>query len=75
MGSDIPNKIIVLGGAHHNGLGIVRSLGEVGNSVYFISVDSERNFVTKSKYIKKWGRIYESISNWRSGLYRIKYSR
>ncbi|MBV1817959.1 ATP-grasp domain-containing protein [Clostridium cochlearium] len=57
MGGDIPNKIIVLGGAHHNGLGIVRSLGEVGNSVYFISVDSERNFVTKSKYIKKWWSV------------------
>lgn len=54
VSSGITNKIIVLGGAHHNGLGIIRSLGEVGYSVYFISINSKQNFVTKSKYIKKW---------------------
>lgn len=47
------NKIIVLGGAHHNGLGIIRSLGEIGYNIYFISLICEGNYVTKSKYIKK----------------------
>ncbi|MGF7057744.1 hypothetical protein [Brassicibacter mesophilus] len=53
MEKRILNKIIVLGGAHHNGLGIIRSLGENGIPVYFISVNSAKNYVTKSKYVKK----------------------
>ncbi|MDX9917727.1 MAG: hypothetical protein RBT15_06875 [Gudongella sp.] len=51
---DMPNKIIVLGGQHHNDLGLIRSLGEEGCLVYFISINSERSFVTKSKYIIKY---------------------
>lgn len=49
------NKIIVIGGAHHNTLGVVRSLGEVGLSdvIVLLSVSSHDNFVCKSKYVRK----------------------
>lgn len=52
--SQISNRVIVLGGSHHNGLGIIRSLGEVGCRVFFISIGTKtnKNFVTKSKYIE-----------------------
>lgn len=50
--SRIPNRIIVLGGNHHNGLGIIRSLGEAGCRVYFIAISSSKSYVTKSKYLE-----------------------
>ena len=51
MGSNILNEITVLGGAHNNGLGIIRSLGEAGYQTFFISIGSKKNYVRKSKYI------------------------
>lgn len=54
MDKKIPNKIIVLGGNHHNGLGIIRSLGEMGIGVYFIAIGVKKSFVVKSKYIKRY---------------------
>ncbi|PAD40399.1 ATP-grasp domain-containing protein [Terribacillus sp. 7520-G] len=65
---DIPNKIIVIGGNHHNGLGIIRSLGEIGCSVYFISYQSESNFVSKSKYLKD----YWSVGKFEEFLHILK---
>ena len=48
-----PNKVIVLGGNHHNTLGVIRSLGKKGVLPYVIMTHSLRSFVSKSKYIKK----------------------
>lgn len=48
----IPNRIIVIGGNHHNGLGIIRSLGEIGCRVFFIAISSSKSYVTKSKYLE-----------------------
>lgn len=57
----IPNKIIILGGNHHNGLGIIRSLGEVGCKVYFVAVGVTKSFASKSKYIENhWFINHES---------------
>lgn len=50
----IPNKVIVLGGNHHNELGIIRSLGEVGCRVFFIALNVKKSFVVKSRYIEKY---------------------
>ena len=46
------NKVIVVGGDHHNTLGVVRSLGEKGirPDVFIISKDGQ-SFVARSKYI------------------------
>lgn len=49
----IPNSIVVLGGNHHNGLGIIRSLGEIGCKLFFIAISTRKSYVTKSKYIEK----------------------
>lgn len=48
-------KIIVIGGAHHNTLGVVRSLGEAGlaDDIILIGVFCGNNFVGKSKYVRK----------------------
>lgn len=50
------NKVIVIGGDHHNTLGVIRGLGERGIKTELILVTpSERTFVDASKYIeKKW---------------------
>lgn len=52
--SQVTNKVIVLGGNHHNGLGIIRSLGEAGINVSYIVFGKEKNYVIKSKYLKKY---------------------
>jgi D-aspartate ligase len=49
----IKNKIVVIGGNHHNGLGIIRSLGEYGCRVSLIVVGEGKSFVTKSRYLEK----------------------
>lgn len=59
-------KIIVFGENHHNTLGLIRSLGEVGLRPYLVLVKSNvlYPFVSKSRYIKKaWG-----VDNVRDGL-------
>ncbi|WP_100010094.1 ATP-grasp domain-containing protein [Lentibacillus sediminis] len=55
----IQNEVIVLGGNHHNELGIIRSLGEVGCKVYFIAVNVKNSFVVKSKYITDYWFAFE----------------
>lgn len=49
------NKVILLGGNHHNGLGLVRSFGRHGIKPYGIIIGngSEDSFVAKSKFWKK----------------------
>lgn len=46
------NKVIVIGGDHHNTLGVIRSLGEKGlkPDVFIVSRDG-KSFVIESKYI------------------------
>lgn len=55
---DIPkNKVILIGGNHHNGLGLARSFGVNGIKPYGIIVGegAEHGFVRKSKYwAKTW---------------------
>lgn len=55
---DIPkNKVILIGGNHHNGLGLARSFGVNGIKPYGVIVgeDAEHGFVRKSKYwAKTW---------------------
>lgn len=49
-------RVIVLGGVHHNTLGVVRALGQKGlqDFLYVILIgNSKRNLVSSSKYIKK----------------------
>lgn len=49
-----PNKAIVIGGNHHNTLGVIRSLGRKGIMPYVIVTSGGLDsFVLKSKYIKK----------------------
>lgn len=48
------NDVIVLGGNHHNALGIIRSLGEEGWKVNYISTDKNKSFVSRSRYIKDY---------------------
>lgn len=46
---------VVIGGIHHNTLGVVRSLGEKHISIKLIVIDpalKKRNFITVSKYVK-----------------------
>lgn len=47
--------IIILGGNHHNTLGVIRALGEAGlsKSIKLILVNETKDFVSKSKYIEK----------------------
>lgn len=49
------NKVILIGGSHHNGLGLVRSFGVNQISPYGIIVgeNSDKSFVRASKYWKK----------------------
>lgn len=50
-------KVVVIGGLHHNTLGVIRALGESGipvNNINVILVEHEitdKNFIAKSKYI------------------------
>lgn len=47
-------EIFVIGGCHHNMLGVIRSLGEKGILPYVIIETHEKNpYIQKSKYIRK----------------------
>lgn len=49
------NKVIIVGGNHHNGLGLARSLGVNGINVYSIVIDNicKTSFLGKSKYVSE----------------------
>ena len=54
---DLKNKVILIGGNHHNGLGLARSFGVNGIKPYGVIVGegAEHGFVRKSKYwAKTW---------------------
>ena len=47
-------KVVVIGGNHHNTLGVIRSLGKVGIAPLVILTSGDDNsFVLKSKYIQR----------------------
>lgn len=49
---DIKNKIVVIGGDHHNTLGIIESFGEKGIKSYAIIITSRKHsYVCRSKYV------------------------
>ena len=46
------NEVIIIGGNHHNGLGLARILGINGIIVHSIVIDKNKNsFISKSKYV------------------------
>ena len=49
----LKRKIIVVGGEHHNSLGVIRSLGEAGlkNNIIYINTSDDNNFVCRTKYL------------------------
>ena len=48
-------KAIVIGGNHHNTLGVIRSLGRAGiKPIVVLTSGNESSFVLKSKYIQTW---------------------
>lgn len=52
-------RVIVIGGAHHNSLGVIRALGERGYEVEFINFKAVKSdYVSKSKYIK----LYQALN-------------
>jgi len=55
------NEVIIIGGDHHNTLGVIRGLGKVNIKPYvaIISKKSKNSFVLKSKYVEK-GWIFPS---------------
>lgn len=50
-------NVIILGSNHHNTLGLIRSLGEAGHTVYLMLLKSGFNYVNKSSYLKSWHLI------------------
>lgn len=66
------NKVIVIGGNHHNTLGVVRSLGYKGLNPYLIVVtNSKKPYICYSKYIQKY-KIIETPDEIISYLLKIK---
>lgn len=74
--------VVLIGGNHHNGLGLARSFGRCGIKPYGIIVnDCKKSFVTKSKYWKKtWILSSEDdivefvLENFKEGTVIIPYS-
>ncbi len=56
----IEDKVIVIGGNHHNTLGIIRGLGRNNIKSYAIITDKEYVYVKKSKYVEKYWLTEES---------------
>ncbi len=47
-------KAIIIGGNHHNTLGVIRSLGYIGLSTYLILITKDKSpYVSQSKYVDK----------------------
>jgi len=59
--------VIVIGGTHHNSLGVIRALGERGYEVEFVNFNAGKaDYVSKSKYISKYTSLnsVEKIYNY-----------
>lgn len=47
-------NVLVIGGSHHNALGVVRALGRRGYCVELITIgNSKKNYIASSKYVNK----------------------
>lgn len=54
MNNELINKVILIGGEHHNGIGLARSLGARGIKPFGIITSSgEKRYVSRSKYWEK----------------------
>lgn len=52
------SRIVVIGGSHHNSLGVIRALGDRGYEVEFVNFcPVGKDFVSKSKYVSKYQRL------------------
>ena len=59
--NEIENEVVIIGGNHHNMLGVIRTLGENGiQSNIIVTHGNQFAFVTKSKYVKKYFIIEEN---------------
>lgn len=59
--SETVRKVIIVGGSHHNTLGVVRSLGRKGLKPYvIITTRNSTSFVLRSKYIEKGWTVEDS---------------
>lgn len=48
-------RVLVIGGTHHNSLGVIRALGEGGYEIEFVNFNAGKSdYVSKSMYIKKY---------------------
>lgn len=55
------NEVIILGGNHHNTLGVIRVFGEKGMLSNVIITNKHKYcYISKSKYIKEYDIIFES---------------
>ena len=53
------SRIVVIGGSHHNSLGVIRALGERGYEVEFVNFcPVGKDFVSKSKYVSKYQKLH-----------------
>lgn len=50
------SKVVVVGSNHHNALGVIRSLGEFGCNVFFVTHSCDKSFVARSRYVEKHWR-------------------
>ena len=54
------NNVLVIGGGHHNTLGVVRSLGREGYQIELILIDEkQRSFVSASKYVSVCHTLFD----------------
>ena len=54
------NNVLVIGGGHHNTLGVVRSLGRKGYQIELILIDEkQRSFVSASKYVSVCHTLFD----------------
>ena len=68
------NDVVIIGGIHHNTLGVIRSLGEAGvssNTLHVLIVSKEynpKNILSTSKYVKNdsisYIKAYDEIVPW-----------
>ena len=50
------SKVVVVGSNHHNALGVIRSLGEFGCNVFFVTHScDDKSFVARSRYVESIG--------------------
>lgn len=68
------NKIIVIGGNHHNTLAVLRSLGEKGvKSMLIVVSQDSKPFVGYSKYIQEL-RVVKFVEEISSAMYALHHS-